>query len=324
MAEGSSPRSRKQLALIILQVVGVCVVAVLFGRQLAHSWHEIRPRLASLRYGWLAAGLATITAYYLLFIVGWRMVLRAFGQPISYRQAVLADIVSMLAKYLPGGVWTPAARVLMCQRYGLPPGPVLASVGYEAGLSAIAGVLVFLGALAFHDSVNTPVPVWALAVGASGLLVALHPGIYGPIADRVLRPLGKDPIPRLPIGKAFLILAYYAATWVLSGVSLVCLIRAVEPISFVKETLYVAGVGAIGAIVTVLAFFTPSGLGAREGAMFALLTPVMSDGGALVVVVLSRVVITVSELLILAGAGGLRLRTQLDELRAEDPTAGQT
>jgi uncharacterized membrane protein YbhN (UPF0104 family) len=309
------------VALIALQAVAVLVIAVLFGRQLVHSWHEIRPRLASLHYGWLLAGLATITLYYLLFIVGWRMVLRAFGQPISYRQAVLADIVSMLAKYVPGGVWTPAARVLMCRRYGLPAGPVLASVGYEAGLSAIAGVIVFLASLSVHDSVKTPVPIWTLAAGALVLLVALHPRIYGPIADRVLRRLGNEPIPRLPIGRALLILAYYAATWVLSGISLVCLIRAIEPISFRNETLYIAGVGAIGAIVTVLAFFTPSGLGAREGAMFALLTPVISDGGALMTVVLSRVVITVSELLILAGAGGLHLREQLEALReGEDPT----
>ena len=120
------------------------------------------------------------------------------------------------------------------------------------------------------------------------------------------------------MGRSLRILVYYAATWVLSGVSLVCLIRAIEPISFRQETLYVAGVGAIGAIVTVLAFFTPSGLGAREGVMYALLLPITSHATALLAVALSRVVITVAELLILAAASGLHLKETLVSLAADE------
>ena len=298
-----------------MQVVVGLAIAGLFARALVRSWDEIRPRLDHLNPWWLGASLATITVYYLVFIVGWRMVLYAFGHRISYRQAVVADIVSMLAKYLPGGVWTPAARVVMCRRYGLPAGPVLASVGYEAGLSAIAGVLVFLGSLTFHPTVKLPVPLWVMAGGTGVLLILLHPSIYGPVADRVLRPLGKEPIPRLSMKRALVILLYYAGTWVVSGISLVCLIRAVEPVSFADETLYVAGVGAVGAIVTVLAYFTPGGIGAREGAMYALLIPVVADSTAFVTVTLSRVVITVAELVILAGASGLHLRTALADAR---------
>jgi uncharacterized membrane protein YbhN (UPF0104 family) len=311
-------RSFRNVALIALQVVVGAVIVALFGREIVNSWGEIQPRLGSLKIGWLVASCVTITAYYLLFIVGWRMILRAFGQPISYRQAVLADIVSMLAKYIPGGVWTPAARVLMCRRYGLPAGPVLASIGYEAGLSAIAGVLVFLVSLPNHGSVALPVPLWTIVAGAGVLLVALHPRIYGPVADRLLRPLGDEPIPRLSMARCWRILAYYAGTWVLSGVSLVCLIRAIEPISFRGEVLYVAGVGAIGAIVTVLAFFTPSGLGAREGVMYALLLPITSSPTALLVVALSRVIITIAELLILAAASGLHLKDTLVSLAADE------
>jgi len=51
-----------------------------------------------------------------------------------------AEMVSMLAKYLPGGVWTPAARAVALRRAGgghrHPDGP--RSIFVEAALSAIS------------------------------------------------------------------------------------------------------------------------------------------------------------------------------------------
>ena len=44
----------------------------------------------------------------------------------------------------------------------MPAGPVLASIGYEAGLSAIAGVIVFALSLPFAPEVDLPVPLWTM------------------------------------------------------------------------------------------------------------------------------------------------------------------
>jgi uncharacterized membrane protein YbhN (UPF0104 family) len=311
-----SPRVRRH-GLYVVQIVALVVFGFFFLRQVARDWNDISAQLETLNLWWVAASLVVTTIYYLVFIVGWRIILREFGNRISYRQAVTADVVSMLAKYVPGGVWAPAARVVMCRRFGLPPGPVLASVGYEAGLAAISGVLVFLLGLIAHPSVNLPVPLWSIIGFGALLIVVLHPRIYGPICDRVLKRLGDVPIPRLPIRVAIAIMGYYALTWIVAGISTMCLIYAVDPISFRHETLYIAGVGAIGAIVTVLAFFTPSGLGAREGVMYALLLPITTPASALLIVTLSRIVITASELLILAGASGMHVRETIAASQAE-------
>jgi glycosyltransferase 2 family protein len=310
------PRVRRH-GLYVVQIVALVVFGFFFLRQVIRDWNAISAQLETLNLWWVVASLVVITVYYLVFILGWRIILHEFGNRITYRQAVTADVVSMLAKYVPGGVWAPAARVVMCRRYGLPPGPVLASVGYEAGLAAISGVIVFLLGLVFHPAVDLPVPLWSIIGFAALLVVALHPRIYGPVCDRVLGRLGDAPIPRLPIRIAIAIMGYYAFTWIVGGLSTMCLIQAVEPISFQHQTLYIAGVGAIGAIVTVLAFFTPSGLGAREGVMYALLLPIATPSTALLVVTLSRIVITASELLILAGASGLHVRRTLAASKVE-------
>jgi len=59
----------------------------------------------------------------------------------------------------------------------------------------------------------------------------------------------------------------------------------------------------VGAIVTVLVVIAPSGLGAREGAMYGLLVAVLSPPAALGTVVLNRFAITVVEVALLAAVG---------------------
>src|SRR5260370_34769470 len=59
---------------------------------------------------------------------------------LSYAAALRAEMVSMLAKYVPGGVWTPAARVVAARRAGVTDGAlVTASMLLEAGVSGGAG-----------------------------------------------------------------------------------------------------------------------------------------------------------------------------------------
>ncbi|HYA09673.1 MAG TPA: hypothetical protein VEG24_08770, partial [Gaiellaceae bacterium] len=57
-----------------------------------------------------------LAAYYLLFVFGWIRILADWEIHLSYPAALRAEMVSMLAKYVPGGVWTPAARVAALSR----------------------------------------------------------------------------------------------------------------------------------------------------------------------------------------------------------------
>ncbi len=280
--------------MLALQGLVLGIVAMLVGFETHRSWGQLRPRLASIDPLAVTLAAAALTAYYLLFVVGWILILRAFRLRLSYAEAVGAEMVSMLAKYVPGGVWTPMARVVACRRRGLAPGPVLASIGYEAGLSAIAGVVVFALALPFAPHVSLPVPFWALAGFAGLLVVLLHPSIYGRVADRAFGRFQDEPIPRLPLRAAAPVLGYYCLTWIVGGVALLEMVRAVghAPLAAVP---YLGGASAVGAIVAVLVVVAPSGIGVREGAMYALLLAYTDTTSALVVVALNRLLITAVE-----------------------------
>jgi len=270
-------------------VVGFCSYAV------RGEWADAGPLLADLRLRWFALALLTVAAYYLVFVFGWIRILAALGVSVSYSPALQAEMVSMLAKYVPGGVWTPAARVAALKRLtGTDAsGTVLAAILIEAVLSALAGVVVFVASLAWVRHVDAPV----IPLVLFGLLCAalLHPRILGPLLARILRPFGVRSLAPLPFPLMVALLVFYCLTWLVGGVAVLFMIRSLGEDPGVAVIPFLGGASAVGAIVAVLAFITPSGLGVREAAMYGLLIAVTSDSTALGTTILNRLAITVVE-----------------------------
>jgi glycosyltransferase 2 family protein len=251
------------------------------------------------------ACLAT-AAYYLVFVFGWMRILADWNIRISYAAALRAEMVSMLAKYVPGGVWTPAARVVAARRAGVTDAAlVTVSILVEAGISAVAGVIVFVVSLAWVKGVDAPIA--PLVVFAVVVALLLHPRIFCPLASRVLRKLGQPPLPPLRARTMGFLLVFYSGTWVIGGIALWLLLKSVGAHPGIESIVFLGGVAAVGAIVAVLAVFAPSGLGPREASMYGLLLAITSSGAALGATVLNRVAITLVEIALLL-VGGLLLR----------------
>ena len=149
--------------------LAICIWAVRTG---GDAW----PLLQHARIGYVVLAFVTVSVYYLVFILGWMRILDAWGISVPYRVALQAEMVSMLAKYIPGGVWTPAARTLALRRYAnvTDTPTVLASILVEAALSAISGVIVFVISLRWVNGVDAP--LWALITFALLLASLLHRG----------------------------------------------------------------------------------------------------------------------------------------------------
>jgi glycosyltransferase 2 family protein len=291
------PRLTKSVQLTLLALtLGFCLWAVL------DQWSKAAPRLESASPAYLALSFAIVAVYYLVFILGWVRMLEAWNIRVSYRVALQAEMVSMLAKYLPGGVWTPAARALALRRYAAVTDTptVLASILVEAALSAISGVIVFIVSLAWVRDVNGPLP--ALIAFALLLTALLHPRIFRPLMHKLLKPFGAATIEPLPFPLMLGLLLFYCGTWLIGGFAVYFMLRAVGAEVGLATIPFLGGVSAVGAIVAVLAFFTPSGLGAREASMYGLLLAITTSGPALGVTLLNRLAITLVELA-LFGAG---------------------
>ena len=287
---------------IAAQLVFVTAVLGFLWFALRDAWADALPRIRDADLADLAIATVLLAAYYCMFVVGWQWILRALDIRVTYSVALQAEMASMLAKYVPGGVWTPAARILWLRRTGTKAATplVLSSILLEAGLSAVSGVIVFALGLALIGDADAP--VLPLAAFTLVLVVLLHPRVFRWIAERVFKPFGGIELPPLPYRVLVGLLTFYAASWLVGGAAFLFLVRAVGGSAGVEAVAFLGGTAAVGAIVAVLSVIAPSGLGVREGAMYGLVLAVASSGVALGAVVLNRVAITVVEgLLLLVG-----------------------
>jgi uncharacterized membrane protein YbhN (UPF0104 family) len=301
--------------LVAIQLVILAVFFVSVGWALRGSFKAAADDLRNANPVLFVLGCAALAAYYLVFVFGWMRILADWDIHISYPAALRAEMVSMLAKYVPGGVWTPAARVVAARRAGVNDAAlVTVSILVEAGISAVAGVVVFVVSLAWVKGVDAPIaPLIAFAVIVT---VLLHPKIFCPVASRVLRKFGHRSLPPLRTSTMGFLLLFYCGTWVIGGTALWLLVRAVGAHPGAESIVFLGGVAAVGAIVAVLAFFAPSGLGPREATMYGLMLAITTTGAALGATVLNRVAITVVELLLLVVGGFVLRRSE----RVAEPT----
>ncbi len=299
--------SRHRRLLGVLQVLLLAGFLGSVGWALRGSVRSAADDLGHANLVLFAFGCAALAGYYLVFVLGWMWILADWGIRLSYPAALRAEMLSMLAKYVPGGIWTPAARVVAARRAGVTDAAlVTSSMLLEAGISAVAGVIVFVLSLAFVDNVEAPLA--PLIVFGVVLAILVQPQVFRPLAGKVLRRLGyTKELPNLRARTLTALLCFYSGTWVLGGFALWLLLRSVGAHPEASTIVFLGGTAAVGAIVAVLFVFAPSGLGPREASMYGLLLAVATPGEALGAVALNRVAITAVELLLFA-AGAVFLR----------------
>jgi uncharacterized membrane protein YbhN (UPF0104 family) len=309
--------SRHRRFVAVGQIVLLAVFFSIFGWGLRGTFNSAEHDLHHSNLALFGLGCVALAAYYLVFVLGWKWILAEWGVRISYPVALRSEMVSMLAKYIPGGVWTPAARVVAARRAGVTDAwLVTSSMLLEAGLSAVSGVIVFVLSLAYVDNVDAPLA--PLVVFGVVLAILVQPRVFRPLAGKVMRRFGYTrELPNMRARTLSALLVFYAGTWVLGGVALWLMLRAVGANPEAVSIVFLGGVAAVGAIVAVLVVFAPSGLGVREASMYGLMLAVATPGQALGAVALNRLALTGVELLLLV-VGGFLLRRgrQLDPAEA--------
>jgi uncharacterized membrane protein YbhN (UPF0104 family) len=296
------PLVRRRTLIVAAQVVGFALFLAFALWALRSNLGAAADALGEASYGDFAIGCGFVATYYLVFVLGWRRLLADWGIRITYTTSLRSEMASMLAKYIPGGIWTPAARIVALRRAGVTDTALVgAAMFVEASLSAISGVLVFVVGLRWVHGVDAPLA--PLIVFALLLVLLLHPRIFHATAGRIVRRFSGTELPPVRWRSLVVLLAFYSGTWVIGGLGLFFMLRAVGGDPDWSAVPFLGGVSAVGAIVAVLAVFAPSGLGPREATMYGLMLALTTDGAALAATALNRIAITAVELLLFLLAG---------------------
>jgi hypothetical protein len=227
----------------------------------------------------------------------WRSLLSSYGEYVPFPDAYRIYFQANLGKYLPGKIWQLAGTVLLCGELGIGAGKSLAATLYNSAAAILTGLAILFAVLPGKVGGAGNELVWYLVTALGLFLFVAFPGALTFGVNRALRMLGKEEI-KERISRRDLVgsLIGYLFSWCVFGLSFHILMRFLglgEGLSFLETTGIFSGSVSIG----FLAFFSPGGIGVREGIMVLLLKETYPVSTAVFVSLVTRLWITAVELL---------------------------
>ena len=282
-----------------LQFVLALLVIGLAGRSLVRNWDafQTQPIHWTPSPGWLLASLALVWLTYAVLIEAWRWTVLSLHQRLRYVDAARICMISNLAKYIPGKVWSIASVATLAARAGVDASAAVASAVVLPALS-FASAIVLLSVTA-PRGLGTITPALAIAAVALGVTAALAvAALSWPPALRLVQrllPRSVPPLRPIPPGVMVAAVAANVAAWAGYGAAFVCLVRGLLPdaqLSWYQATTVFLSSYLVGSV----AVFAPAGIGPRESTFVLLLTAPLGPKLAVAVALAHRVLMTVTEL----------------------------
>jgi glycosyltransferase 2 family protein len=243
----------------------------------------------------LAAALVGVAGTYLQ----WRSVLLGLGVRFGVAEGARVFFTSQLGKYLPGSVWPIVMQMEAGRSRGAARKTMLAANLVTVLLSVCVGVV--LAGLLLPFSVPSALHRfwWALAALPLLLVLAL-PRSLPFMLDRLLKLLRRAPLNVQMSGSATITAAGWSAlSWVAFGAHLAVLVAAIGTPSLGLLALCVGGMG-LAVSAGVLFLPAPAGAGLREIVLGYVLVAVLTSGQVVAVVIASRVILLLADLLMAA------------------------
>ncbi|MDU0312693.1 lysylphosphatidylglycerol synthase domain-containing protein [Phycicoccus sp. M110.8] len=274
---------RIALALLVVTAVALAV---------AHNWAEVSEDIDRIDGGTFALAALLVCIPPILTMLGWRVLLADLGTPLHVAPAGGVFFVGQLGKYLPGAVWSIVAQAEMGARLEIPRRRSAVVAFVSVALAAICGLIVGLPALPLLLGLGGGAATtgWFLLLVVPLLAVVLYPRLLNWGIALVLRVLRREPLEHTLSGRAVLTSsALFIGAWLASGSHVLVLARATS--SGYDGGRLVLGTLSGFALASSLAMFSvllPAGVGVREGLLVLILGPVTSTSAATAVVVISR------------------------------------
>jgi uncharacterized membrane protein YbhN (UPF0104 family) len=231
----------------------------------------------------------------------WVSILNDFGRQLSLRQGLLIYINSQFAKYIPGGFWNYAGRVVLASREGVRMSTQMAAIFYENILIVLAAGFYSLYLL-LKLKVNPMYIIALFVVILIPLYFFSHKGTewIGKLGRWLERKLPKlyisGPDVRLSRISWAKHLFYYLMSHLIMGISFWLLVKSFHVQSI--GILYAAGTFSSAWLLGLLSPL-PGGIGLREGFLAYFLSFQMDMQTALQISIIARIWNILGELLFL-------------------------
>lgn len=303
-------RLRRGLTFAFVAIGVAAAVTVIWLRR-----DEVLEALSRLSVAATLGSLVAGTAASAATMLAWRALLVDFGTPLRLGAAGRVFFLGQLGKYLPGSVWPVVAQMELGREYGVRRATSAAAATLLLVLATVSGAGLAVAILPLASDGLLAEYRW-IAIAAIPLLTLLHPPIQqwlAALAGRLIR--RRLELARTSARGMAIAAGWMLTGWALFGLHLHLLVASTcgcDEASLLANT----GVFALAWVSGFLFFIAPAGAGVREGVLVLGLAAVLNPAAALLVALVSRVLLTVTDLaLAAAGAVGGRRPAGTDASR---------
>lgn len=280
-----------------LQILLIGLIFTFLFRNLYLNWSELSTYQWSPNYLALAGSLFLLLADAFLYAYLWRWIVLQLGGSLEYRKLFRILFLSQLGRYLPGKVWNLAGVIYLGSKEGVSKLISGASLGLQLLWQVLSGLIVFLLTLPFWGHAQPLAGSYPSLLLLPLGVILFHPAFMRRGFGFALRALGEEPR-RLDWGYRDTLgqLLLWVLFWIINGVAYYLLINSLTP-SPLSQAPMVVGAFTIAWVVGFLALFAPAGLGVVEGTLTFLLGFQFPVPVATVVVLFTRLIRTIAELI---------------------------
>ncbi|WP_426592742.1 lysylphosphatidylglycerol synthase transmembrane domain-containing protein [Cellulomonas sp. McL0617] len=284
-------RSRWLRVGFVVVALGAATFAVV------HEWADVQSALTSISASLLVGCVALAVVNGLLTLLSWRAVLADLGSDVPIRPASTIYFISQLGKYVPGGIWNIVAATELGADQRIPRRRSLSAMVVSVLVAIVSGLAVAVPALLLAGPTGID-ERWVWAALAVSLLV-LSPPVLNRILAVALRLARREPLEHpLTVRGTLRATMWSVAGWLVVGLQVWLLARAVGLPPGIDTYLLATGAYALAWTVGFVIIFVPAGVGARELVLALLLSGHVDRDAILVVVLVSRVALTASDLML--------------------------
>ena len=280
----------------ILKYGFLVLVVIFLARYFYKNSESYRNLDVSINWAVFAGAVGFYFLYKITLASLWHYMTKLNQCGIGYFRAITAYLYSILGKYIPGKVFMLLARIPAYEEAGAPIRKVTICFFLENICTLLGAAFLFLVSLLFFPNDILADYTWATVGLVVVFFICINPKIINfflKIMEKLIHK--KDMQIPMTYKQMLKVVLLFIGNWLIVGIGFYMLACSIYPIPL-SEMLYTAGIFGLSCIIGILAIFAPSGLGVREGILVLGLGLIMPSEYAVIISIISRLWMTVSEL----------------------------
>lgn len=293
----------KKVLQYILMLAMIVAVGCFFYLEFKRNWDAIRTYHFAINVYYIVASIFVISIAYIMDTYIWQICINNYlHRKLNFCECMVLYNTTAMFKYIPGKIWTYAAQIALMSSKGIAKAVLI----YINMICFICFAFVSVLYALYYYLLSLQVVPWGVAVLILILLIALDFVFIiwnTSIINYLIIPINRifsmeiQPIKMKNSLFVYVQLLYFFA-YIPLGIGTYFLAKGIGmDIPFSNIFAIMAAI-SVSAILGYIAFFSPGGLGVREGAMLVMLKQFTNVETALILPIVMRLIYIIIDLLL--------------------------